>query len=224
MGGQGEQVATSGNPAAIIRFALNNVKKSLILKKKIILASTSRYRAELLARLQLAFETARPDVDETPLPEETPASTALRLAHLKAHSIATRFPQSLIIGSDQVADLDGRQIGKPGTRERARAQLVSMRGRTLVFHTALALLDAASGREQSRIVPTTVRFRTYSDVEIENYLDRESALDCAGSAKSEGLGAALIASMTSEDPTALIGLPLLALIDMLTAEGVQVLA
>ncbi len=194
------------------------------MKKKIILASTSRYRSELLGRLQLAFDTARPDADETPLAGETPAATALRLAILKAHSVAARFPDTLIIGSDQVADLGGRQIGKPGTRERASEQLRSMRGQTMVFHTAVALLDASSGREHSRIVPTTVKFRTYSDAEIATYLDRESALDCAGSAKSEGLGAALIASMASNDPTALIGLPLLALIDMLEAEGVKVLA
>ena len=194
------------------------------MKKKIILASTSRYRAELLGRLQLTFDTVRPDADETPLAGETPAATALRLAVLKAHSVASRFPETLIIGSDQVADLGGSQIGKPGTRERASAQLRSMRGQTLVFHTALALLDATSGRVQSRIVPTIVKFRIYSDAEIETYLDRESALDCAGSAKSEGLGAALIASMASDDPTALIGLPLLALVDMLAAEGVKVLA
>ncbi len=138
--------------------------------------------------------------------------------------MANRFPQALIIGSDQVADLDGRQIGKPGTRERAREQLRTMRGRTLLFHTALALVNVASGREQLRVVPTTVCFRPYSDNEIEYYLDHESALDCAGSAKSEGLGAALIASMSSEDPTALVGLPLLSLVEMLSAEGLQVLS
>ena len=194
------------------------------MKKKLILASTSRYRSELLSRLQLAFDTARPDADETPLAGETPAATALRLAILKARSVAARCPDTLIIGSDQVAELNGSPIGKPGTRERASEQLRNMRGQTMVFHTAVALLDASSGREHSRIVPTTVKFRTYSDAEIATYLDRESALDCAGSAKSEGLGAALIASMASNDPTALIGLPLLALIDMLEAEGVKVLA
>jgi septum formation protein len=203
---------------------LNNVKKSLILKKKIVLASTSIYRAELLGRLQLPFETVRPDADETPVVGETPAATALRLALLKARSVARRFPDTLIIGSDQVADLAGSHIGKPGTRDRAREQLRRMRGQTLIFHTAVALLDAASGREQGRIVATTVQFRVFSDAQIEIYLDREPALDCAGSAKSEGLGAALIAKMNSDDPTALIGLPLLSLIDMLAAEGVAVLA
>ena len=193
------------------------------MKKKIVLASTSPYRIELLGRLQLTFDTVRPDADETPINGETPEATALRLAVRKARSVADSFPDALIIGSDQVADLGGRQIGKPGTRERAREQLRSMRGQTLVFHTAVALLNTASGHEQSRIVPTTVKFRVYSDAEIECYLDRESALDCAGSAKSEGLGAALIASMSSDDPTALIGLPLLALIDMLDTEDVKVL-
>ena len=217
-------IAARGNGSAIIRFVLNNVKKSLILKKKIVLASTSSYRADLLGRLQLPFETVRPDADETPISGEAPDATALRLAVRKARSVAHRFPDALIIGSDQVADLAGTQIGKPGTRERAREQLRSIRGHTLMFHTALALLNTASGHEQSRIIPTTVKFRVYSDAEIESYLEREAALDCAGSAKSEGLGAALIASMTSDDPTALIGLPLLALIDMLDAEGVKVLA
>ena len=206
---------------------INFVKKSLILKKKIILASSSRYRAELLQRLQLPFIVVKPDVDETPLYGESPGVTALRLAIQKAKSVAAEhdgaLTDTLIIGSDQVADLDGTQIGKPGTRERAFAQLKNMRAKTLIFQTALALVDAKSGRIQSRIVPTTVLFRDFSDAEINYYLDHENALDCAGSAKSEGLGAALMARMNSDDPTALIGLPLLALIEMLSAEGVKVL-
>lgn len=162
-----------------------------------------------------------------PLAGESPAVTALRLAILKAKSVAAEHDgtlvDTLIIGSDQVADLDGAQIGKPGTRERAFAQLKSMRAKTLVFQTALAVIDAKSGRIQSRIVPTTVLFRDFSDAEINYYLDHENALDCAGSAKSEGLGAALMARVNSDDPTALIGLPLLALTEMLGVEGVRVL-
>lgn len=194
----------------------------MILKKKIILASTSTYRAELLARLGLTFEVVQPGVDEASLAGETPASTAKRLAAEKARSV--RVPASLVIGSDQVAELDGEPIGKPGTRERARAQLSAMRGRQIVFHTAVALFNPDSNQCQVTVVPTTVTMRSYSDAEIENYLDREDALNCAGSAKSEGLGVALIAAMRSDDPAALVGLPLIALCDMLRAEGVEVLA
>ena len=196
----------------------------MILKKKIILGSTSIYRAQLLARLGIDFVSANPDASELPLEGELPAATALRLAIAKARSLQNKFPNSLLIGADQVADLNGIAIGKPGTREMAIKQLQQMRGQTLLFHSGLALLDTASGRIQSRIVATTVRFRDYSPQEMESYLNRENALDCAGSAKSEGLGIALIASMQSDDPTALIGLPLIALIDMLQVEGVSVLA
>ncbi len=202
------------------------------MKIKIILASTSLYRAELLSRLQIPFDVAKPDVDETPIAGEPPHATALRLAIAKAQIVADTLAttsvheasETLVIGSDQVADLNGQQLGKPGTRERARAQLQAMRGQTLVFHTAVALVNAKTRRVQSRIVPTEVVFRDYRDTEIENYLDRENALDCAGSAKSEGLGAALILRMTSDDPTALVGLPLLALTDMLAQENFWVLA
>lgn len=193
------------------------------MKKKIILASTSPYRAELLRRLRLPFEASRPDTDESPLPDERPAATALRLSIAKATSLASRFPGALIIGSDQVADLDGAAIGKPGTPERAREQLRAMRGRSLVFHSGIALMNGATGAIQSRVVPTTVRFRQYADHEIERYLELEPALDCAGSAKSEGLGIALIASMDSVDPTALVGLPLIALAEMLRNEHCPVL-
>jgi septum formation protein len=198
----------------------------LILKIKIILASTSRYRADLLKRLQIPFDVAKPAIDESPHAGESPADTALRLAIAKALVVAdapNRAADTLIIGSDQVADLNGKQLGKPGTRENAILQLQAMRGQTVIFHTAVALVHAGPRRIHSRIVPTEVTFRDYSDREIENYLDREDALDCAGSAKSEGLGAALISRMKSDDPTALIGLPLLALVDMLAEENVRVL-
>ena len=208
----------------MILFCCENVKKSLILKKKIVLGSTSIYRAELLDRLGLNYVTARPDTDESPLEWESPAATALRLAIAKAHSLAKKFHNSLVIGADQVADQNGTAIGKPGSKKRAFEQLQNMSGQTLVFHSGLALINTETGRVQSRVVDTTVRFRTLSRHEIENYLGRENALDCAGGAKAEALGIALIASMQSDDPTALIGLPLIALIDMLCAEGVAVLA
>ncbi|MEP7154324.1 MAG: Maf family nucleotide pyrophosphatase [Betaproteobacteria bacterium] len=193
------------------------------MKKKLVLASSSRYRAELLSRLQIVFETVKPDLDEVALPAETPASTALRLSIAKARYVAAARPGALVIGSDQVADFSGLHVGKPGTIEAARQQLRSMRGRELVFHSGLALVNADTGETQSRVVATLVRYRELTDIEIEHYLQRESALDCAGSAKSEGLGIALIASMQSDDPTALIGLPLIALGEMLRNEGLHIL-
>ena len=196
----------------------------MILKTKIILASTSRYRAELLQRLGFPFATASPETDESPLSAEKPAATALRLSIAKAQNVARRCPDALIIGADQVADHAGNPIGKPGSVERAREQLQAMRGQTLVFHSGLALVNSASGRVQSQVVSTTVRYRDYSDKEIEQYLAREDALDCAGSAKSEGLGIALVASMQSDDPTALIGLSLIAVVAMLRNENYPVLA
>jgi septum formation protein len=191
----------------------------------LVLASTSRYRAELLQRLRLPFEIVSPHCDEVPLADERCEDTAIRLAVVKARAGADRaaLSQGLVIGADQVADLNGIPLGKPGTRENAARQLQAMRGHTLVFHTALALLDIDSQRLQQTVVPTSVKMRHYSDAAIAYYLDHEDALDCAGSAKSEGLGAALIESMRSDDPTALIGLPLLALVSMLNAEGVGVL-
>ncbi len=194
------------------------------MKKKIVLASTSRYRADLLKRLQIPFGITKPNVDESPLPHEGPALTASRLSLAKAKSVCAAHPGSLIIGSDQVAELDGLPIGKPGSRDGARRQLRAMRGQILVFHSGIALVDADSGRAQSTVVATTVRFRHFSDIEIDHYLERENALDCAGSAKSEGLGIALIASVQSDDPTALVGLPLIQLITMLANEGIGVLA
>ncbi len=198
--------------------------------RPIILASTSRYRAQLLERLKIAFTVIAPDTNETALDGESGRDTALRLACLKAHDCCDRvknqlqFHEGLVIGADQTADLNGVLMGKPGTRANARAQLQSMRGQTVIFHTAVALLDMATGRCQSGVVPTTVTLRHYTDAQIEYYLDHENALDCAGSAKAEGLGVALIAAMTSDDPTALIGLPLIALTSMLANEGVEVLS
>lgn len=187
---------------------------------KLVLASTSAYRRMLLERLQLPFATDRPETDESPLPDEAPAATAERLALDKARAVAARWPGALIIGSDQVAHLDGEIFGKPGTEARAIAQLQRMRGHTVVFHTALALLDTRSGTAQVEGVPTRVRFRDLGDDEIRRYVERERPLDCAGSAKSEGLGIALLEAMSGDDPTALIGLPLIALSRMLRNAGV----
>lgn len=190
---------------------------------QIVLASTSKYRRELLARLGLAFEVAAPNVDETALAGEAPQDTARRLAEAKARVVAARFPRALVIGSDQVAVLGDMPLGKPGNHANALRQLRAMRGKEVVFHTALCLCDAASGRAQTRIVPFYVRFRDYSDAQIERYLQLEQPYDCAGSARCEGLGIALIAEMRGEDPNALIGLPLIALTEMLAAQGVSVL-
>jgi septum formation protein len=188
---------------------------------KLVLASTSAYRKMLLERLQQPFETDRPETDETPHPGEHPAATAERLACEKARAVAGRWPDALIIGSDQVAHLGDEVFGKPGTEARAIAQLQRMRGETVVFHTALALLNTRTGHLQVEGVPTRVRFRTLSDAEIRRYVERERPLDCAGSAKSEGLGISLLEAMSGDDPTALIGLPLIALSRMLRAEGVE---
>ena len=188
--------------------------------QRLVLASTSPYRRELLARLQIPFEAVTPDADETALTGETPAATAERLSELKARAVADRFPASLIIGSDQVAHIGEQRFGKPGTRDKAIAQLRAMSGKSIVFHTGLCLLNTSTGRMHRRGVPTEVRFRELADAEITRYLDREDALNCAGSARSEGLGIALMEYMRGDDPNALIGLPLIALADMLRAEGV----
>lgn len=187
---------------------------------RLILASTSVFRRELLTRLQLPFEAVAPDTDETALPDEAPAITAERLALAKARAVAADFPDALIIGSDQVAYCGSETYGKPGTRENAIKQLQSMRGKEVIFHTGLSLLNTTTGRAQVSGVPTAVRFRNLSDAEINRYLDRENALNCAGSAKSEGLGIALMEYMQGDDPNALIGLPLIELCKMLRAEGV----
>ena len=185
----------------------------------LVLASTSRYRSELLARLRIPFEAVAPEVDEAPLAGEACAATALRLAAAKARSLHVRYPDALIIGSDQVADLDGQPLGKPGTFTNALRQLQAMRGRTVVFHTAVALLDARFDRIEAVIVPTTVRFRSLPDDLLARYLELDEPYDCAGSAKAEALGIVLTEKIESADPTALIGLPLIALTGMLTAAG-----
>ena len=190
------------------------------IKLPLILASTSLFRFELLARLQIPFEAVGPDADETPLPGEAPALTAERLAVSKARAVAAKFPAALIIGSDQVAYCGNQQFDKPGTRQNALAQLQAMRGKEVIFHTGLCLMNSATGRIQVSGVPTEVRFRKLSDEEIIHYLAREDALNCAGSAKSEGLGITLLDYMRSDDPTALVGLPLIALCRMLRVEGV----
>jgi septum formation protein len=190
---------------------------------QLVLASTSPYRRELLARLGVPFEVAAPDVDETPLPGESPDETAQRLSLLKAQAVAKHFPDALIIGSDQVALLDGVQLGKPGTHEKAVAQLRSMRGKALEFHTALTLLNARTGSAQTANVPVRLVMRDYSDAQIEHYLRRDQPYNCCGSARSESLGIALIARFETEDPNALVGLPLIKLVEMLTNEGLDVL-
>ena len=188
---------------------------------KLVLASTSSYRQMLLERLSIPFELARPDTDETPLPGEPPATTAERLAAEKARAVAAAWPDALIIGSDQVAYLGDQVFGKPGTESRAIAQLQQMSGQTVVFNTALALLNTRSGHLQTAGIPTRVRFRTLTEAEIRRYVAKEQPLDCAGSAKSEGLGISLLEALSGDDPTALIGLPLIALSRMLRAEGLE---
>ncbi|OQA30059.1 MAG: Maf-like protein YceF [Betaproteobacteria bacterium ADurb.Bin341] len=189
----------------------------------IILASTSPYRRELLARLGLPFTTADPRTDENPLADETPEALALRLSKAKARAVAKQFPNSLIIGSDQVAIMDGQVFGKPGTHARAVEQLRILSGRTVNFFTGLCLFNSKTGRAQVLGVPTLVTFRKLTEREIESYLRREQPYQCAGAAKVEGLGIALLDRCQSDDPTALIGLPLIALRTLLRAEGVEVL-
>lgn len=188
----------------------------------IVLASASHYRRSLLERLRLPFEARNPSVDETLLPGEAAPDAALRLAQAKARTVAPFYPQALVIGSDQVAALDGACLGKPGSHERAVAQLQAMRAKSVVFHTALALLNTKTGAMQTAVVPTTVRFRPYSDDEIVRYLELEKPYDCAGSAKIEALGVVLVERVTGDDPSALIGLPLIQLAAMLRKEGVSI--
>jgi septum formation protein len=191
--------------------------------RKLILGSTSRYRKELLTRLNLNFGTASPDVDETPQTGEAPKDLAVRLALAKARDVAKRHPEAVVIGSDQVADLAGTPLGKPGTHERATAQLKRMSGQTVIFQTAVAVVCAATGYESVDIAPVKVVFRDLSDAEIESYLRSEQPYDCAGSAKSEGLGIALLDRIDNDDPTALIGLPLIRTARMLREAGIQLL-
>lgn len=187
----------------------------------LILASTSRYRRELLERLRLPFEVVSPEVDETPQPGEMPADLAARLARAKAAAVATLHPHAVVIGSDQVAELDGQPIGKPGTHERAVQQLRSMRGRSVVFHTAVAVQHVNGGYAGEALAPVTVHFRMLTDAEIEHYLRAEQPYDCAGSAKCETLGISLLQAIESDDPTALVGLPLIRTCELLRAAGVD---
>ena len=188
-------------------------------QRPLVLGSTSRYRRELLQRLSLSFEVSAPHVDETPAPGEAPRALALRLALAKAHAVAAQNPTAVVIGSDQVADLGGEPLGKPGDHDRAVQQLRRMRGHTVVFQTAVAVVCRQTGFEQVDLAPVEVTFRDLSDAEIERYLRAEQPYDCAGSAKSEGLGIALLESIHSDDPTALIGLPLIRTCRMLRSAG-----
>jgi septum formation protein len=187
----------------------------------LILGSTSRYRRELLDRLRLPYTVQAPRVDETPLDGEKPADLALRLALAKARAVAAHFPAAVVIGSDQVADLDGTPVGKPGTHENAVRQLQSMRGRSVVFQTAVAVVCMTTGFECVQLAPVNVRFRNLSDAEIEHYLRTEQPYDCAGSAKCETLGIALLSAIESDDPTALVGLPLIRTCEMLREAGID---
>ena len=192
------------------------------MRRTLILGSTSPYRRELLDRLRLDFEVMAPHVDETPRPGEAPAALARRLALAKAHAVAAQLPQAVVIGSDQVADLAGEPLGKPGTHERATEQLRRMRGRSVVFQTAVAVVCRETGFEQVDLAPVRVDFRALTDAEIETYLRAEQPYDCAGSARSEGLGIALLEAIHSDDPSALVGLPLIRTCRMLRAAGLQV--
>jgi septum formation protein len=191
--------------------------------RSVILGSTSVYRRELLSRLRIPFDVQAPEVDETPIRGESPLQLAQRLALAKAHAVAQKFPDSVVIGSDQVADLDGLSLGKPGNFERATLQLRQMRGKTVVFQTAVAVVCHATGFVAQDCAAVNVVFRDLTDDEITAYLLAETPYDCAGSAKSEGLGIALLASIDNDDPTALVGLPLIRTCNMLRAAGVKLL-
>ena len=191
--------------------------------RQLILGSTSRYRKELLSRLQIPFETAAPDVDETPLSNESPKDLAMRLALAKARAVAFRYPDAVVIGSDQVADLEGVPLGKPGNHTNATLQLQQMRGKTVIFQTALSVVCLATAYERTDLAVVKVKFRNLSDAEIESYLRAEEPYDCAGSAKSEGLGISLLEAIESDDPTALIGLPLIRTCLMLKEAGINIL-
>ena len=192
-------------------------------QRRLLLGSTSTYRRDLLARLRIPFEVAAPEVDETAYPNETPKQLACRLAMAKARAVAARFPSHVVIGSDQVADLDGLALGKPGDHARAVLQLQQMRGQTVVFQTAVAVVCRDSGFAQMDLAQVQVKFRDLSDAQIEAYLLAEMPYDCAGSAKSEGLGIALLERIDNDDPSALVGLPLIRTCRMLEAAGVRVL-
>ena len=207
----------------MILFNSSCVKVVILKNKTLVLASTSKYRLELLQKLGIAFSVASPDADETPLPDEAPELTAARLARAKAESVASRYPDALIIGSDQVAVLGALSLGKPVSHDSAVGQLRAMRGNEVLYLTALCLLSSETGRAQERVIAYRVKFRMLEDEQIERYLRREQPYHCAGSAKAEGLGIALIEWMRGDDPNALIGLPLAALVDMLHNEGIDVI-
>ena len=209
-------------PAPTLQTATQPARSDLV--RPLVLGSTSAYRRELLQRLQIPFDVAAPDVDESPLPGENPRQLAERLALAKARAVARVFPHAVVIGSDQVADLHGAPLGKPGHHAQAVLQLRQMRGQTVIFQTAVAVVCLESGFEQSSLAAVRVKFRDLRDDEIENYLRTEQPYDCAGSAKSEGLGIALLEAIDSDDPTALIGLPLIRTCNMLRAAGVVLLA
>ncbi|WP_298231532.1 Maf family nucleotide pyrophosphatase [uncultured Azohydromonas sp.] len=190
----------------------------------LILASTSRYRRELLQRLRLPFAVEAPHTDESPLPDEAPAALALRLALAKAQAVAMQHPEAVVIGSDQVADLHGHPIGKPGGFERAKQQLRHMSGQQVVFQTAVAVVRRDHGFARSLLAPVAVTFRSLSDAEIERYLSLDQPFDCAGSAKSESLGVALLERIDSDDPTALVGLPLMRTCRLLREAGIDPLS
>lgn len=192
-------------------------------QRKLILGSTSPYRRELLERLRIPFDVAAPDVDETPQDTETPKQLACRLAMAKARAVAAQFPASVVIGSDQVADLDGQSLGKPGNHARAVAQLQLMRGKTVIFQTAVAVVCQDSKFAQMDLAQVKVKFRDLTDAEIETYLLAETPYDCAGSAKSEGLGIALLESIDNDDPTALVGLPMIRTCRMIQAAGIKLI-
>jgi septum formation protein len=196
---------------------------SHVISRPLILGSTSKYRRELLQRLRVPFEVVSPDVNETPHPYEAPRDLAMRLALAKAQAVAAQHPNAVVIGSDQVADLNGEPLGKPGTHERAVRQLQKMRGQTVVFQTAVSVVCQASGFAQTELAQIMVRFRDLSDAEIEAYLRAEEPYDCAGSAKSEGLGIALLDAIDNDDPTTLIGLPMIRTTRLLRAAGVDLL-
>jgi septum formation protein len=196
--------------------------KTYQIAQQLVLGSSSVYRRELLQRLQIPFEICSPDVEETPLAGERPNDAAVRLAVAKSQAVANIFPGALIIGADQVAALEGIQLGKPLNRANATRQLQLVRGKEVVFYTALSLLNSRTNGIQTRLVASRVKFRQLNDQQINNYLDREQPYHCAGSAKAEGLGIALIECVVSGDPSALIGLPLIALVDMLAHEGIEV--
>ena len=200
-----------------------DIAKTTSPARRLVLGSTSRYRRELMQRLCIPFDVAAPDVDETPQDGESPHDLACRLALAKARAVAALHPDAVVIGSDQVADLGGEPLGKPGTHERAVAQLRRMRGRTVVFQTAVAVVCQDTGFAQTDLAAVRVVFRNLSDAEIETYLRTEQPYDCAGSAKSEGLGIALLESINNDDPTALVGLPLIRTCRMLRAAGLPIL-